>query len=114
MISVRHLDDGVASSELVAQTHDLCQQKPIIVVAEYPSIGLASIIQYVHGFVFERCPLLCHLAIILRERGIPAIVVANARSRISTGDSLQIGPDGLSVMPSLMTGTGGRSEEGVQ
>lgn len=49
-----------------------CSEPPII-VAPRPYAALAVLIPHVAGFVFERGPLLSHLAILLREQGLPAV-----------------------------------------
>ncbi|MBV6751322.1 phosphoenolpyruvate synthase [Pseudomonas chlororaphis] len=46
---------------------------PMIIASPRPYAALASIAPFVAGFIFEQASILCHLAIILRERGIPAI-----------------------------------------
>ncbi|WP_128658036.1 PEP/pyruvate-binding domain-containing protein [Paenibacillus sp. 598K] len=63
--------------------------KPIV-VAEYPKRTLAVMTDHVSGFVFERGALLCHLAIILREKGIPALVVEDARQAVRHGAQLSL------------------------
>lgn len=44
-----------------------------IVVVDRPYAALAALIPHVSGFVFESASILCHLAILLRENGCPAI-----------------------------------------
>ena len=61
-----------------------------IVVAEYPKRTLAVLLDDVAGFVFERGSLLCHLAIILRERGIPAVILGDARAELSRATQIYI------------------------
>jgi hypothetical protein len=50
-----------------------------VFVAKYPSIELAGLLAGCaagsSGFVFEHATLLCHLALLLRERGIAACVI---------------------------------------
>lgn len=46
---------------------------PVIVVSPRPYAALAPLVPYAAGFVFEQASTLCHLAILLREQGIPAI-----------------------------------------
>lgn len=60
----------------VASVHDDigCLERPPVVVVDRPYAVLATLIPYVAGFVFTRsAPRLCHLAILLREHGTPAI-----------------------------------------
>lgn len=65
-------------------------EKGDIVVCEYPNEKLAVILDKVKGFIFERGSLLCHFAIILRERHIPAVVYPNALERIKDGQMIFI------------------------
>ena len=57
--------------------------KPIIVV-DKPYAALAAVLPHVAGFIFETASLLCHLSILIREHGLPAIagseVFASAQS----------------------------------
>ena len=46
---------------------------PVIVVSPRPYAALAPLLPYAAGFVFEQASTLCHLAILLREHGVPAI-----------------------------------------
>ncbi len=46
---------------------------PVIVVSPRPYAALAPLVPFVAGFIFEQASTLCHLAILLREQGIPAI-----------------------------------------
>jgi rifampicin phosphotransferase len=64
-------DLGPTFSSLLASIKAL--QQPPIIVAARPYAALAALIPHAAGFVFERGSLLCHLAILLRERGLPAV-----------------------------------------
>ncbi|KKB61361.1 phosphoenolpyruvate synthase [Robbsia andropogonis] len=44
-----------------------------IVVSPRPYAALAALLPYARGFVFEQASMLCHLSILLREHGIPAV-----------------------------------------
>ncbi|GAA2531879.1 PEP/pyruvate-binding domain-containing protein [Pilimelia columellifera] len=68
-----------------------------IVVAEYPSAGLIPLVDRAEAFVFERGNLLCHTAIVLRERGIPAIVMPAAREWLRDGMTVEVSPAGAIV-----------------
>lgn len=105
--TIHHIDD-ISVFEEIARSHDISivnytlnqdtllaeaavqpirekweDGESIICVAEYPSIGLIPLIPYVAGFIFERGNLLCHTAIVLRERLVPAVVLADARAVLS-------------------------------
>ncbi len=49
------------------------QREPVIIVSPRPYAALAPLVRYAAGFVFEQASTLCHLAIILREQGVPAM-----------------------------------------
>jgi phosphoenolpyruvate-protein kinase (PTS system EI component) len=59
-------------------------------VAEYPKRTLAVLLDDVAGFVFERGSILCHLAIILRERGVPAVILEDAREQLCQATQVYI------------------------
>ncbi|HEU4321622.1 MAG TPA: PEP/pyruvate-binding domain-containing protein [Roseiflexaceae bacterium] len=52
-----------------------------VVFAKYPYAALAVLLDHVAGFVFEQGSLLCHLAILLREARIPAVVASALETR---------------------------------
>lgn len=64
--------------------------KDAILVSEYPNESLAIFTDCVKGFIFDRGSLLCHLAIILREKGIPAAVIPEATRKIKDGQKVII------------------------
>jgi pyruvate,water dikinase len=68
----------------------------LIVLAEYPSIGLIPIVEHVKAFVFARGNLLCHTAIVLRERRVPGIVAPAAALALAEGERVQVTPAGVS------------------
>lgn len=61
-----------------------------VVVARAPATALALIAEDVAGFVFDGGALLCHLAILLREGGIPAAVLPGATERIADGATVVV------------------------
>lgn len=61
-----------------------------IIVCDYPKENLALLLGEVKGFVFERGSLLCHFGIILRERGIPALIMKDAKKILNEGMKLSI------------------------
>lgn len=84
--------DEIANSdgrlrELLAQVKSL--PEPPVIVTTYPAIGLAPLVPYVSGFIFARGNLLCHLAILLREREVPAYLYP-AAAELGNGDPVQI------------------------
>lgn len=69
--------------------------RPPVVVAAHPSLGLIPLIPHVAGFVFTSGNLLCHTAIVLRERGTPAYVIPTAMSEVTAGRDVVVAPSGL-------------------
>ena len=96
VVSNGQRQDRASQAVPVARLRALAEQHgPIVVVAEYPALGLIPTIPYVRGFVFQRGTLLCHLAIALREAGVPAVVLSDAPQRIREGEQLTISPAGV-------------------
>jgi SAM-dependent methyltransferase len=67
---------------------------PTVIVAPRPFLALEDLVSQ-HGagnvgFIFEHGSLLGHLAIILREHGVPAIVVPDIKQRLSDGDVITV------------------------
>jgi rifampicin phosphotransferase len=46
---------------------------PMVIVAPRPYAALAPLVPFAAGFIFEKAATLCHLAILLREQGVPAM-----------------------------------------
>jgi len=59
-----------------------------VIITKQPVTELALIMDSVAGFIFEEGSLLCHLGIILREAGIPAIFMENALSILDDGANI--------------------------
>jgi hypothetical protein len=57
--------------------------KDIVIVADKPHTEFALLMKYVKGFIFEEGSQLCHLGIMLREAGVPAIFLPNAMEKLS-------------------------------
>lgn len=51
--------------------------RPPIIVARRPYAALSVLIGHVAGFLFEDGATLCHLGILLREAGVPALIAAS-------------------------------------
>lgn len=56
-----------------------------VIVTPRPLAMLAVLVGRVAGFIFEDGPLLCHLGILLREHGIPAILSHDAYAQLHDG-----------------------------
>jgi phosphoenolpyruvate synthase/pyruvate phosphate dikinase len=111
---IRVLDDAHALDSLFASLHEVNVAKGVsyyedlgnkladgkllhfvgdarpILVADFPNRTLAPFIPLVSGFIFERGAALCHLSIILREAGIPAIIVPDAKRKYKNNQCVQI------------------------
>jgi len=87
----RHFFDRVSSSNSDAA--------PSIIVALRPSIELLPLVNNSQavGFIFHEGALLCHLAVVLRERGIPALV--------GTSDELALLQEGAMISVSTAGST---------
>jgi hypothetical protein len=66
------------------------QTQPPILFASRPYAALAALVPHVAGFVFQHSSMLCHLAILLRERGVPAIADEDVFVRTQSGESIFI------------------------
>lgn len=93
-ISVFSHDDSVATTS--ARPGD-GSAEPLVYFAAYPSTGLIPLIDGAVGFVFARGTLLAHTCIVLRERGVPAVINPDV-AHIKNGDRVRLGPDGLTVL----------------
>lgn len=60
---------------------------PVIVSARRPYAVLAALIGLVDGFVFDLASRLCHLGIVVREHGIPALVHEAVDGQLLTLDN---------------------------
>ncbi|WP_405059957.1 PEP-utilizing enzyme [Kribbella sp. NBC_01505] len=83
-----------AAAELLALLNG---PEPVVLAAAYPSLGLIPFVRGVVGFVFDQGSLLGHLAIVLREHGIPAVV--DAADEIAAGTLVTIDASGVRASP---------------
>jgi phosphohistidine swiveling domain-containing protein len=69
-------------------------ERPVVIVAPRPFLALEEYLARHRpgtlGFVFEQGSLLGHLAILLREHGVPAVIVPDIRKRVRDGDTLTV------------------------
>ncbi|VTU34523.1 Phosphoenolpyruvate synthase [Variovorax sp. PBL-H6] len=74
-VSLTDIPSPAALGALVARLHEriLAHDGPVIVVSPRPYAALAPLVPFAAGFVFEQASTLCHLAILLREHGVPAV-----------------------------------------
>jgi hypothetical protein len=74
-VSLTHIPAPDELGPAVQQIFDRIRASdaPSIIVAPRPYAALASLVPYAAGFIFEHASTLCHLAILLREHGVPAL-----------------------------------------
>ncbi|HEX3733459.1 MAG TPA: PEP/pyruvate-binding domain-containing protein, partial [Mycobacteriales bacterium] len=96
------LDDQASSQGISVFSHDDSvgfsarpgdgSGEPLVYFAAYPSTGLIPLIDGAVGFVFARGTLLAHTCIVLRERGVPAVINPDV-AHVKDGDRVRLGPD---------------------
>jgi phosphohistidine swiveling domain-containing protein len=100
VVADSRVQEAAQEAEPVQRLRDLARrQGPLILVADHPAVGLIPTIAHVRGFVFARGALLCHMAIALREAGVPAVVLPGATERFHDGDRLVVSPEGVQHVP---------------
>ncbi|WP_433892864.1 PEP/pyruvate-binding domain-containing protein [Streptomyces sp. CA-111067] len=97
----RHGSDQAA----VLRAELLGAGEPPIVVTPRPVMCLALLLGHVAGFVFDDAPLLCHLAIILRESGVPAVVSSGVTGRVVAGGAARIADGQFQLAEAPAAGT---------
>lgn len=76
----------------LAEERTLHPDEKIICIAKSPTGGLAYLFDHVDGFIFQEGSPLCHIAILLREHGIPASIVPDALEIYSDGSLIDLSP----------------------
>jgi phosphohistidine swiveling domain-containing protein len=66
--------EGIRS--VVERLREAKAKGPVVLVAPRPHVGLIALLDYADGCIFGFATMLSHLAIVLRERHIPAIADA--------------------------------------
>jgi hypothetical protein len=72
--------------DIVTNLTKNCQK--YVFLADKPFSELVGLLQFADGFIFNEGSMLCHLAILLRERGIPARIIRGSISQYEDGDTL--------------------------
>lgn len=72
----------IKSKKYIANNLNFDVKEKKVLIAPYPDPVLSALIDYYDGFIFERGGLLSHLAIILREKKIPAIILPEIYSYV--------------------------------
>lgn len=62
--------------------------KKYVFLAKRPYSEFVDLLKFSKGFIFEEGSMLCHLAILLRERGIPARIISNSTLRYRDGEKI--------------------------
>jgi rifampicin phosphotransferase len=97
-VSVGYDDEAIEHDELrdLIRTIAARPAKPVV-FARRPYAVLATVFDHVAGFVFEDGSLLCHLAILIREAGLPAVLhpepPAGSDVLIADGQITMIAPE---------------------
>lgn len=75
-VSVNQINEGLVKNPDLLKILEVIngeETKPVLFV-DKPYAILSFLFDSVSGFVFKQCSLLCHLAILLREHNVPAII----------------------------------------
>ncbi len=59
-----------------------------VFLAEKPSSEFVDVLRFAQGFIFNEGSLLCHLAVLLRERGIPSRIIKGSITEYKDGDTV--------------------------
>ncbi|HEV2371159.1 MAG TPA: PEP/pyruvate-binding domain-containing protein [Streptosporangiaceae bacterium] len=96
-VSIGKSHDVTGHAELARIVEKVCSMpEPPIVRARRPYAVLSVLIGMVAGFAFEEASALCHLAILLREAGTPAVAAAGLDS-VPDGAYAVIGDESIAV-----------------
>jgi phosphohistidine swiveling domain-containing protein len=79
---------GASMEKLITRIRK--DKNPKIVVAPRPYAALAALIPYADGFIFEKASVLCHLAILLRENGVPAVASEDLFNLVKEGEHVEV------------------------
>jgi phosphoenolpyruvate synthase/pyruvate phosphate dikinase len=80
-----------ASKRKIQELAQSCSknQEKFIFVAKRPISDLVPLIPFAKGFIFREGGLVCHLAILLRERRIPAIILKDVKKKLKGGSYIR-------------------------
>lgn len=68
----------------------LSEDQKYVFLAEKPYSEFVDLITYAEGFIFNEGSMLCHLAILLREKGIPARIEKGSMLTYRHGDTVML------------------------
>lgn len=95
------------STDFIQKIFEIVGEDKPIIVTEFPKRSLAPLLPYVSGFIFQKGAMLCHLSILLREAGIPAVLSHDMYDNIYDGEIVMISGE------TIMRVEGKRSDESV-
>lgn len=78
--------DGNPSSKIYTQIFETRNRH--VFLAERPYSRFVDLLPFARGFIFNEGSMLCHLAILLREKEIPARIIQGSTERYKDGDSV--------------------------
>lgn len=84
----QELDMQAYMQEIRGQIKKQKEKGNVILCAKSPLLSLAPLLDLVDGCVFQEASLLCHMAIMLREKGIPAVVMYEGYRNIESGQAI--------------------------
>ena len=94
-ISVDYYDDSIENFkfyESIKRKLTECKScGKIVLCVKRPMIGIVPFLDCVDGLIFEEASVLCHLSVVLREKGIPALAIGEKYNDIKEGQYLLIG-----------------------
>ncbi|MGD2249400.1 MAG: PEP-utilizing enzyme [Candidatus Methanofastidiosia archaeon] len=64
--------------------------KEYVFLAKRPNSEFVELLKFSNGFIFEEGGLLCHLAILLREKGISARIIQNSTLKFRDGEKIAL------------------------
>lgn len=86
--AAEHENMGDTFDDVIKQIQALAS--PPIIVIDKPYASLASLLPMVSGFVFKSASILCHLAILVREKNMPALASNHLYETLETGANFEL------------------------
>ena len=101
-VSLTDIPSPTALGALITRIYERIRahEGPVIVVSPRLYAALAPLVPFAAGFVFEQASTLCHLAILLREHGVPAIESLPLYQQALASTSQRITLDSSTLAPS--------------
>lgn len=101
-VSLTDIPTPAEMGTVIAELHGRlkARNEPVIVVSPRPYAALAPLLPFAAGFLFEQASTLCHLAILLREHGVPAIESQRLYQQALTSQNQRITLSSSAFVPS--------------